>query len=166
VVWIIFSVAAGAAIGGDNVGFWIGDKAGYRLVRRYGPRLHVDESKIKIGRYLFERHGDKMVFFGRFVSVLRTYAAFLAGTNRMHWRRFLFYNSVGGVIWAGFYTFVAYGVGDAFRNSSATIKEILAVPSGTNRRESEVDKLGNDVTTLAVPVSYQPATELSLTPMS
>jgi membrane protein DedA with SNARE-associated domain len=125
-VVVLFIVAAAAAIAGDNVGFWIGDKVGYRLVRRYGPRLHIDESKIKIGRYLFERHGGKVVFLGRFVSVLRTYAAFLAGTNQMHWRRFLVYNAAGGLIWAAAYTFAAYGVGDAFRRSSGTINLVLA----------------------------------------
>jgi membrane protein DedA with SNARE-associated domain len=124
-VLAIFGVAATAAIVGDNIGFWIGDKGGYRLLRRYGPRIHIDETKLKIGRYLFDRHGGKVVFFGRFVSVLRTYAAFLAGANRMHWRRFLPYNAAGGFIWAGIYTFVAYSVGNTFRKASGTINITL-----------------------------------------
>ena len=73
--------AAAAAIIGDNIGYWIGDKGGYRLARRYGHRVRLDERKLKIARYPFDRHGVKVVFFGRFVSVLRTYAAFLAGTS-------------------------------------------------------------------------------------
>jgi membrane protein DedA with SNARE-associated domain len=87
--WLIFLVAAAAAIIGDNIGYWIGDKGGYRLARRYGPKVRLDEHKLKIARYLFDRYGDRVVFFGRFVSVLRTYAAFLAGVSRMRWRRFL-----------------------------------------------------------------------------
>jgi membrane protein DedA with SNARE-associated domain len=87
--WLIFVVASAAAIVGDNIGFWIGDKGGYRLAYRYGRRVRLDEQKLKIARYLFDRHGPKVVFFGRFVSVLRTYAAFLAGTSQMRWRRFL-----------------------------------------------------------------------------
>ena len=54
------------------------------------------------------RHGAKVVFFGRFVSVLRTYAAFLAGTNRMHWTRFLLANASGGIVWATLYGVGAY----------------------------------------------------------
>ncbi|HEV2370310.1 MAG TPA: DedA family protein, partial [Acidimicrobiales bacterium] len=100
-VWGIFAVATVAAITGDNIGFWIGDKGGYRLIRRYGRYVRVDAAKIKVGRLVFERHGPKVVFFGRFVSVLRTYAAFLAGTLKMRWRRFLPYNALGGVIWSG-----------------------------------------------------------------
>jgi len=124
--WIIFLTAAAAAIVGDNIGYWVGDKVGYRLVRRYGARLRIDQSKLKIGRYLFDRHGGKVVFFGRFISVLRTYAAFLAGSNRMDWRKFVAYNAAGGIVWAAVYTLLAYVVGDAFRKSSGTINVMLA----------------------------------------
>src|SRR5579863_150936 len=107
-VWLIFVVAAAGAVLGDNVGFWIGDKGGYRLLRKYGRYIRVDETEIKIGRYIFDRHGGKVVFFGRFVSVLRTYAAFLAGTNQMRWRSFLVFNVAGGVAWAAIYSFLSY----------------------------------------------------------
>jgi membrane protein DedA with SNARE-associated domain len=124
-VWIIFAVAAAAAIIGDNIGFFIGDKGGYRLLRRYGHYLRIDEPKLKIGRYIFDRHGGKVVFFGRFVSVLRTYAAFLAGTNRMRWPKFLAYNAAGGIAWAALFSFAAYGAGNAFSKASGTINLAL-----------------------------------------
>jgi membrane protein DedA with SNARE-associated domain len=124
-VWIIFAVAAAAAIIGDNIGFFIGDKGGYRLLRRYGHYLRIDEPKLKIGRYIFDRHGGKVVFFGRFVSVLRTYAAFLAGTNRMRWPKFLAYNAAGGIAWAAIFSFAAYGAGNAFSKASGTINLAL-----------------------------------------
>ncbi len=124
-VWLIFLVATAAAIIGDNIGFWIGDKGGYRLVHRYGHYVRIDQAKMKVGRYVFDRHGGKVVFFGRFVSVLRTYAAFLAGTNRMPWHKFLAYNATGGIIWAAIYTFGAYNAGDALRQASGTINLAL-----------------------------------------
>jgi len=126
-VWAIFFVAASAAIIGDNIGCWIGDKGGYRLLRRYGHYVRVDEAKIKIGRYIFDRHGGKVVFFGRFVSVLRTYAAFLAGTNRMRWRKFLPYNAAGGTIWAALYTFTSYSVGNVINRASKPIDVGLGI---------------------------------------
>jgi membrane protein DedA with SNARE-associated domain len=120
-VWGIFAVASTAAIIGDNIGFWIGDKGGYRLLHRYGHRVRADASKIKVGRLIFDRHGGKVVFFGRFVSVLRTYAAFLAGTLKMRWRRFLPYNAAGGIVWAAIYTFVPYIVGSAINKLSGPV---------------------------------------------
>ena len=126
-VWLIFLVASAAAIVGDNIGFWIGDKGGYRLVRRYGRKVHLDEAKLKVGRYVFDRHGAKVVFFGRFVSILRTYAAFLAGTNHMRWRRFLPANAAGGVVWAGMWTWLAYFAGTGLSRVSSTINLALGV---------------------------------------
>jgi membrane protein DedA with SNARE-associated domain len=123
--WIIFLVASAAAIIGDNIGFWIGDKGGYRLARRYGHLVRLDEHKLKIARYVFDIHGPKVVFFGRFVSILRTYAAFLAGTSRMRWRRFLVANAAGGIVWAGIYTLAAYFAGNALQRASSTIVLII-----------------------------------------
>ena len=119
--WIIFAVASAAAIAGDNVGFWIGDKGGYRLAKRYGSKVRLDERKLKVGRYVFDRHGTKVVFFGRFVSILRTYAAFLAGTSKMRWRRFLPANAAGGIVWAAIYTFASYEAGTTLRHLSGRI---------------------------------------------
>ena len=123
--WLIFLVASAAAIIGDNIGYWIGDKGGYRLARRYGSKVRLDERKLKIARYLFDRHGGKVVFFGRFVSVLRTYAAFLAGTSKMRWRRFLPANAAGGIVWAAIWTLAAYLAGNALQRASGTINLIL-----------------------------------------
>src|SRR6266436_2822832 len=72
---VILAAASGAIIG-DNIGFWVGREGRYRL---------LDERKLKLGQYLFLKHGGKVVFFGRFVAVLRAWAAFLAGTNHMSW---------------------------------------------------------------------------------
>src|SRR4051794_10950143 len=77
----IIAAAVTGAVVGDNIGFWIGEKVGYRLLIRVGPSLGITPTKVKLGQYLFMRHGGKVVFFGRFVAVLRVLAAFLAGAN-------------------------------------------------------------------------------------
>src|ERR1700722_2431658 len=115
--WAIFAVAAAAAIVGDN--------RGYPLARRYGAKVRLDERKLKIARCLFDRHGAEVVFFGRFVSVLRTYAAFLAGASKMRWRRFLPANAAGGIVWAAGYTVAAYLAGPALERASGLISFIL-----------------------------------------
>ena len=102
----MIGVAALAAILGDNLGFLLGRWGGVALLARYGRYVRFDARRMKIGRYVFLRHGGKVVFFGRFISVLRAYAAFLAGTNRMRWGRFLVFNAAGGIIWA-----TAFGLG-------------------------------------------------------
>jgi membrane protein DedA with SNARE-associated domain len=123
--FLIVGVAAAGAIIGDTIGFWIGDKGGYRLLRRYGHYIRIDEPKIKVAMLLFDEHGGKVVFFGRFVAVLRTYAAFLAGTTRMHYRRFLFYNATGGILWASVFGFGSYFFGHTLQQISGWLTIVL-----------------------------------------
>jgi membrane protein DedA with SNARE-associated domain len=118
--WLIFAAAA-AAVTGDNIGSLIGVKGGYRFAGRYGPKVRLDERKLKTARYLFDTRGTAVVFFGRFVSILRTYAAFLAGTGRMRWRRFLPANASGGMVWAGIYTVTAYLAGGVLQRASGAV---------------------------------------------
>ncbi|HEY1627550.1 MAG TPA: DedA family protein [Streptosporangiaceae bacterium] len=125
--WLIWAVASAGAIVGDNIGFWIGDKGGYALARKYGSKIRLDERKLKTARYLFDKHGGKVVFFGRFVSILRAYAAFLAGVSKMRWHIFLVANASGGIAWAAIYTFAAYLAGSAFERLSKTLNIVLLV---------------------------------------
>jgi membrane protein DedA with SNARE-associated domain len=99
-IFLIILAAASGALIGDNIGYTIGYFGGFRLLRRFGKYIGVDNAKIKLGRYLFFKYGGRIVFFGRFVAILRILAALLAGVNRMHWRRFLFFNAMGGLMWA------------------------------------------------------------------
>jgi membrane protein DedA with SNARE-associated domain len=129
-VWLIFIVAAAAAVLGNIIGYAIGVKGGYRLLRRYGRYLRLDEAKLKVGRYVFDRHGGKVVFLGRFVAILRTYAAFLAGTNKMPWHKFVTYTSAGCVAWAGVYAFASYYAGNSLKRAHGIIDLVLGVVAG------------------------------------
>ena len=122
---IILAAAAGAILG-DNLGYLVGHEGGYRLLRRYGHVIRIKEKHIKLGQYLFLKHGSKVVFFGRFVAVLRAWAAFLAGTNRMHWKTFLLFNALGGILWATIFGCGGYLLGHNFEHFSGPVGLILA----------------------------------------
>lgn len=61
----------------------------------------------------FRRHGAKTIFIGRFFSVLRVTAAWMAGVSRMHWWTFFLWNAAGGICWAALVGLVAYYLGEA-----------------------------------------------------
>jgi membrane protein DedA with SNARE-associated domain len=124
---VVITLAALAAIIGDNIGFALGRWGGYRILRRYGKYIRFDERRLKIGRYVFLRHGGKVVFFGRFVAVLRTYAAFLAGTNRMSWPRFLSFNAAGGITWATAIGTAYYYIGNTVKHVRGPLDIVLGV---------------------------------------
>jgi len=123
---VIVSAAAGAVVG-DNIGYWVGREGGYRLLRRYGARIGITERRIKLGQYLFLRHGGKVVFFGRFVAVLRAFAAFLAGVNRMSWPHFFLANVAGGVVWSTIFGVGAYVFGAAIHSVSKPLAISFAI---------------------------------------
>ena len=112
-IWLVIVAAAAGGIAGDNIGFWIGEKVGYHLILRYGARIGITDRKVKLGQYLFRLHGAKVVFFGRFVALLRVLAAVLAGANRMPWLRFFAANAAGAICWATAFGLGAYLLGGA-----------------------------------------------------
>jgi membrane protein DedA with SNARE-associated domain len=126
IFWVIVASSAGAILG-DNIGYVIGRTGGYRLLKRYGRYIRLEENRLRLGQYLFHKHGPKVVFFGRFVSVLRIFAAFLAGVNHMHWRRFLIFNAAGGIIWSTIYGIAAYLLGQQLLRLSGPVDAALAV---------------------------------------
>src|SRR3954452_18762955 len=123
---VIAAAAAGAIIG-DNIGYAIGRKGGYRLLLRHGHKVRIREAHIKVARYMFDTHGSKVVFFGRFVAILRTYAAFLAGVGQMEWRRFLVANAAGGIVWALIFGLAGYYGGEAFERLSTPVNIGLGI---------------------------------------
>jgi membrane protein DedA with SNARE-associated domain len=110
---VIAAAVAGAIIG-DNIGFYLGRELGFRFLLRFGRYLGITDSRIKLGQYLFMRHGAKVVFFGRFFAILRCLAAFLAGVNQLSWPRFLLANAAGAIVWATIFGLGAYFFGRQF----------------------------------------------------
>jgi membrane protein DedA with SNARE-associated domain len=101
----VIAVAAAAAIVGDNGGYWVGRTGGRKLIEQAPGLRRVAPRFLPQAERFFHRHGAKTVFIGRFVSLLRWTAAWLAGISRMSWWRFLAWNAAGGIVWA-----VAVGV--------------------------------------------------------
>ena len=124
--WVA-AVAVLGAVMGDNFGYLIGRSLGFRLLARWGRYVRLSDDRLTLGRYLFRRHGGKVVFFGRFIAVLRTFAALLAGANHMPWPSFLVWNALGGLGWAGGYSFAAYFLG----KQVTALSGILGIALGT-----------------------------------
>ena len=117
----IVACAAAGAILGDNIGYWVGREFGLRLLIRHGARVGLDEDKLKLGQYLFQRYGGAIVFFGRFVALLRAFAAVLAGANNLAPSRFFLFNAAGGVMWATIFGLGGYFFGKDFHRIAGPV---------------------------------------------
>ena len=125
-LWVLLVTVPLAAIAGDQVGYTIGRQAGPRVFNRPDSRLFQQEFVDKAYSY-FERYGPRTIVLARFVPIVRTFAPVVAGVSRMHYRTFLIYNVVGGVLWGAGVTALGYFLGQiAFVRSNIEII-ILAI---------------------------------------
>jgi membrane protein DedA with SNARE-associated domain len=96
----VMAAAATGAMLGDNIGYWVGRRAGWGLILRVGRLLRQSPEQLERLREQFLRHANASVLMGRFVAVLRVVAGPLAGAVGMPYPRFLLCNSAGAVLWA------------------------------------------------------------------
>jgi membrane protein DedA with SNARE-associated domain len=120
----VLLVAVAGGILGGTIGYWIGRSVSSEFLRRYGKWIGLTENRLALGRHLFQSHGGKIVFFGRFIAVLRIVAALLAGLNRYDFKRFFVFNAAGVVAWAAIMGLGGYFFGDAMTRVSGPLGAI------------------------------------------
>lgn len=104
-------VLAAAAILGDTVNYWIGQRVGPRAFAAERSRIFRPEYLRRTERF-YERYGAATIIVARFVPIVRTFAPFLAGVGRMRYVRFLLYNIVGGLVWVALFVLGGYFFGN------------------------------------------------------
>ncbi|WP_318242051.1 DedA family protein [Arthrobacter gallicola] len=110
-VWLLILLVALCAFAGDQLGYYIGRKAGPVVFNRPESRLFRRENVTR-AEVFFARHGGKAVVLARFVPVVRTFTPVVAGVGRMHYATFIAFNAIGGVLWALSLILLGYLLGD------------------------------------------------------
>jgi membrane protein DedA with SNARE-associated domain len=110
-IYAVIALAAAGAIIGGILGYWIGVKGGLPLIARYGGYIGVRKSHIDKAHSFFERNGSKTILFGRFIALLRTWAAVVAGAACMSFTKFVTYNTIGSIVWAIVFGWLGYYFG-------------------------------------------------------
>lgn len=113
IVAVILTAFAASLIG-RMLGYLVGAQFGYWLLLRYGSYVRITEKRIKLGQYLFLKHGAAIIIIAQFIPVMRCIAGILAGANRMPWRHFLLASAIGAGLWAVFFGAAAYTFGRQF----------------------------------------------------
>ena len=99
-----------AAVLGDSVNYWIGNKIGPRAFEQ-DVRFLKKEYLEKTQRF-YDKHGGKTIILARFVPIVRTFAPFVAGVGTMNYGRFFAYNVIGGFLWVGIFLSLGYFFGN------------------------------------------------------
>ena len=109
-VWILWLVTFSAAVLGDTVNYWIGNKIGPRAFEqdiRFLKREYLERTQ-----RFYDKHGGKTIILARFVPIIRTFAPVVAGVGTMQYRRFLTFNVVGAFLWTGIFIWLGYFFGN------------------------------------------------------
>ena len=109
-LWLVCLLVSAAAIAGDQAGYAFGKRAGPALFRRPTSRL-FNPGYLRRAAAFFDRHGARSILLARLVPIVRTFTPIVAGASHMHYRTFLIFNAVGGVLWGTGVTILGYFLG-------------------------------------------------------
>jgi membrane protein DedA with SNARE-associated domain len=107
----VLAVAVAAAVVGNSLGYLLGRVGGRAFVHRWGRYVLLTPARLERAEDFFGRHGGAVVTWARFVDVLRQTNGIIAGTVGMPWRRFMAFNVLGAVLWAGTWGGLGYAAG-------------------------------------------------------
>jgi membrane protein DedA with SNARE-associated domain len=107
-IYLLIAVAWFAAWAGDTTSFFIGRRLGRGFVMRNGPRFGIGHERFEKVEDYFSRHGGKTIFIGRFISLVRAFAPFIAGSSGMRYRNFVPYSVLGTGLWSSAHILIGY----------------------------------------------------------
>lgn len=154
-IWFVYITLLIAAILGDTVNYWIGNKIGERVFARENSRI-FKKSYLEKTRNFYAKHGGKTIILARFVPIIRTFAPFVAGIGKMHYGTFLTYNIVGGFIWVTSLTFAGYFFGglpvikDNFEYAVLGVVFVSLLPMIYELIKHKIDKRKNEKETTSM----------------
>jgi membrane protein DedA with SNARE-associated domain/membrane-associated phospholipid phosphatase len=107
-IYLVIAIAWFSAWAGDTTSFFVGRRLGREFVLEHGPRFGIGHERFEKVEDYFSRHGGKTIFIGRFISLVRAFAPFIAGSSGMRYRAFVPYSILGTGLWASAHILVGY----------------------------------------------------------
>lgn len=126
-IYYVIALSSLGAIFGDLIGYILGRAYGYSFIRDYGKYFFFKKEYFDRTKELMNEHTGKTIIIGRFNSITRAFAPFVAGSSKVPYRKFIFYNIVGGISWGVFFSLVGYIFGKAYKVASRYINGALII---------------------------------------
>jgi len=123
---LILVLVTFAAVAGDQLGYFIGYRAGSLIFTREDSLLFRRDHLLRAHAF-YEKYGGKTIILARFMPIIRTFAPVVAGVGTMEYRRFVAYNVIGGVLWVWSMSLIGYGLGNAIPDIDKHIHKVIVV---------------------------------------
>jgi undecaprenyl-diphosphatase len=107
-IYLLIAIAWFSAWLGDTTSFFLGRRLGREFVMKHGPRVGITNERFEKVEDYFSRHGGKTIFIGRWISLVRAFAPFIAGSSGMQYRAFVPYSVLGTGLWASLHILIGY----------------------------------------------------------
>jgi len=137
-IYLLIAIAWFAAWLGDTTSFFLGRRLGREFVLKHGPRFGISHERFEKVEDYFGRHGGKTIFIGRWISLVRAFAPFIAGSSGMGYRAFVPYSILGTGLWASLHILIGYffsksieTAGHYAARGAAGLATLIAVIAGT-----------------------------------
>lgn len=125
-IWVLAPLLVVAAVGGDNAGYWTGEKLGNWLMKQKESFFFRKKNLIKAQRF-YEKHGGKALVIARFIPAVRTFVPITAGIAKMRYKTFFFFNVIGGILWALGMTSAGFFLGNLIPNVDRYLLPIVGL---------------------------------------
>lgn len=109
--WMIVSGTLGGTVG-SIIAYQIGAIGGRPLVEKYAEKLFLSKEKIAKSDAVFNKYGEKIIFFSRLLPIIRTFISLPAGISRMNFPKFIIYTVLGSAIWSAFLGYLGFKMGE------------------------------------------------------
>ena len=123
-IYILIPLLFIAAVSGDSVGYTFGHKVGKKLFQKEDSIFFHKKHLLK-AKAFYDKHGGKTITIARFLPVVRTFAPIVAGMGDMPYSKFLFYNLLGGFLWAVCLPLGGYFLGSLIPNVDKYLLPII-----------------------------------------
>lgn len=123
--WLLLPASL-CAVAGDQLGYFIGRKAGRNLYNREDSRF-FKKTHLQRAHEFYEKHGPKAIIIARFVPIIRTFCPPVAGAAQMRYSRYLTFDIIGGVLWVCGLTLAGYTLGRRIPNIQSRLHLVIAL---------------------------------------
>jgi undecaprenyl-diphosphatase len=126
-IWVTIVVAAAGAISGDLAGYFLGKEYGVSFLEKYGKYFLFRRKQFEQTKAIMNHHTGKALIIGRFNSLTRSFAPFVAGSMNTSFSKFLLFNIVGGVVWSVAFVLTGFVFGQSYEAVARYVGKFLTV---------------------------------------